>query len=182
MQQQVQTGFEVGNGAAINVELGYIPDFVMVFNVTDGDLLTMGFLNDQVIPFSSGGTNEIEAGDKVIGATSGAEAIVKEVKLYSGSWAGGDAAGFLIVGRDSIVGTFQSEAIYAEDSAATDDATATANVTHSIASAAAVATASGNAAVTAYAGSSGSASKGFTIGSTVAEEAKLLRWVAFRDG
>lgn len=180
--QTVKVGITVGNGAAINVELGWIPDYVRVLNATDGDLITEAFPNDEVIPFSSGGTNEIAAGDTITGATSGATAVVDEVLLYSGSWASGDAAGFFVVKRDNIVGTFGSENVYGEASGATNDATVTANVTHSAAIAAAVSGATGNSALSGYVGASGSASKGFTIGSTVAEEAKLLRWVAFRDG
>lgn len=177
--KQFRAGVTVGNGAAINIELGWIPDFALVYNATDGDLITAGFLNDQVIPFSSGGTNEIEAGDTIIGATSGARATVKQVLLYSGSWAGGDAAGFFVVDRDMIKGTFSAENVGLEEGG--NDATVTANVTHSYAIAATVAGKTGNDALAPYAGSPGSNAKGFTIGSSVAEEAKLLRWVAFRE-
>lgn len=179
--QQFMSGETVGNGAAINVELGWIPDLVIVNNVTDGDLMTIGYPNRWAIPFSGGGTNELAAGDTITGATSGATAIIKSVLLYSGSWAGGDAAGFFIVERDNLTGTFGSENVVGEASGATDDATVTANVTHSVASAAAVAGATGNAAISAYTGSAATYAKGFTIGSTVAEEAKLLRWAAWRN-
>lgn len=179
--KQFISGEEVGNGAAINVELGWIPDFVIVTNVTDGDKITMGYPNRMAIPFSSGGTNEIAAGDLITGATSGAKATVSKVLLYSGTWAGGDAAGFFIIERDSLTGTFGSENVFGEAAAATNDATVTANVTHSVDIDTEVAGATGNAAISGYAGSAASAAKGFTIGSTVAEEAKLLRWTAFRN-
>lgn len=179
--KQFISGEEVGNGAAINVELGWIPDLVVVTNVTDSDKITVGYPNRMAIPFSSGGTNEIAAGDVITGATSGATATVAKVLLYSGSWAGGDAAGFFIVERDSLTGTFASENVFGEASGATNDATVTANVTHSVDIDTEVAAATGNAAISGYAGSAGSAAKGFTIGSTVAEEAKLLRWTAFRN-
>lgn len=176
----ISTDIEVGNGAALDVQLGYIPDFVMLFNATDGDLITTAFLA-WIVPFSSGGTNEIQAGDTIIGATSGARARVRKVLLYSGSWAGGDAAGFLVLSEGSLVGTFGSEAIYASDSAAVDDATATANVVHNVAIAAAAAGATTTSAISRLEGVAGTTSKGFTIGSVIAEEAKLLRWVAFRN-
>ncbi len=177
MQGQIKVGYHVGNGAAINVELGFIPDWVKVYNVTDGDLITEAFLGPhQVVPFSSGGTSTIAAGNTITGNTSGATARVVEVLQYSGTFAGGDAAGFLVV--EMLSGTFGSETI--KLSGGTDDATVTANVTHSVATAAAVAGATGNAAITRYVGSAGSAKQGFTIGSTVAEEAKLLRYVAVR--
>jgi hypothetical protein len=59
------------------------------------------------LAFTSGGTTEILAGNIVQGATSGATAIVRRVIVTSGTWAGGDAAGRLIVNTQS--GTFQSE-------------------------------------------------------------------------
>lgn len=182
MKGMIKRDYLVGNGAAQNIELGWIPDYVRVINVTDGDLITEGYLGggNQVVPFSGGGTTEVAVGDTITGATSGAKATILKVLEYSGTWAGGDAAGFFVV--DVISGTFQSENVYvsSDSTSGTDDATVTANVTHSVSVGAAAATASGNAAITRYAGSAGSNSKGFTIGSTVAEEAKLLYYVAFR--
>lgn len=178
------SGEVVGNAAAINVEIGWIPDFVQVYNATDGDLITAGFLNRYVIPFSGGGTNELVAGETITGVTNtGVTAVIKEVLLYSGSWAGGDAAGFFIVEFDDQNGTFGSENVTGETAGATDDATVTANVTHGWASAAAIsAEDAGAAGLAPYAGVAESNSKGFTIGATVAEEAKLLRWCAWRNG
>lgn len=177
--QIFKSGETVGNGAAINVELGWIPDLVQIFNATDGDLITVGFPNRWIIPFSSGGTTEIEAGDTITGATSNATAIIKEVLLYSGSWAGGDAAGFFIVERDDLTGTFQSENVDVGDDS--NLATVTANVTHTASIDTEVAGETGNTAISGYVGVAGSNAKGFTIGSTVAEEAKLLRWAAWRN-
>lgn len=178
------SGEVVGNGAAINVEIGWIPDRVEVYNATDGDLLTVGFLNRYVIPFSSGGVVEIEAGDTITGITNTkVTAVVKSVLLYSGTWAGGDAAGFFIVEFDNQNGTFGSEGVSGSASAAANnDATVTVNLTHGFASAAAVSGEdTGNAALLPYAGTTEANSKGFTIGATVAEEAKLLRWAAWRN-
>lgn len=177
MKGQIKSGYLVGNGAAQNISLGWTPDYVVVTNVTDGDKIHEGFIGPhEVVPFSSGGTTEIVAGDTIIGATSGATAIVEEVLLYSGTWAGGDAAGFFVV-RDRS-GTLGSENVYV--GSGTNDATVTAAVTHTVDIDTEVASATGNAAITRYDGSSGSASKGFTIGSTIAEEAKLLRYIAIR--
>ena len=59
------------------------------------------------IAFTSGGTYEVQVGDTVEGATSGATADVAKIDLSSGTWAGGDAAGtFHLVSQS---GTFQSE-------------------------------------------------------------------------
>lgn len=175
-------GVLVGNGAAINVELGWIPDRVEVYNATDGTLVTTGFLSPWVVPFSGGGTTEITAGATIRGATSGATAVVKEVLLYSGTWAGGDAAGFFTLVEGALSGTFGSENVYitSDTTSGIDDATVTVNVVHNLAVAAAAAAATGNSAISRYEGVAGSASKGFTIGSTLAVEAKVLRYSAYR--
>lgn len=174
-------GMTVGNGAALNISLGFIPECVLLYNATDGDLITMAFLN-WVVPFSGGGTTTIAAGDEIKGATSSARARVKQVLLYSGSWAAGDAAGFIELVEGSLVGTFGSENVYVNSDAVTgiDDATVTANVVHNCAISTAAAAATTTSAISRYEGSAGSATKGFTIGSVIAEEAKLLRYIAFR--
>lgn len=59
------------------------------------------------VSFTSGGTTVIAEGNTVTGATSAATAVVKRVVLISGSWAGGDAAGRLIL--SSQTGTLQAE-------------------------------------------------------------------------
>lgn len=172
----IRTGYLVGNGAAQNVELGWIPELVIITNATDGDVISIGHIGpDQIVPFTSGGTTEIVAGDKIEGATSGAKAWVKEILSYSGSWAAGDIAGFMVV--EMISGTFESENVFV--GAGTNDATVTANVTHSVSIDTEVATVTGTSAITPYVGASGAA-KGFTAGAVICEEAKLLRYVAFR--
>jgi hypothetical protein len=179
MSNKFKSGITVGNGAAINIECGFIPDLVHVLNATDGDLITCAFANDMVIPFSSGGTTEIAVGGTITGATSGATAVISQVLLYSGTWAGGDAAGFFVAKRQNITGTFGSENV--DVGTDTNQATVTVQVAHSFSISGDVASATGNDAVSAYVGST-SNSEGFTIGSSVAEEAKLLRWAAWRDG
>lgn len=180
--ESFKSGEAVGNAAAINVELGWIPDRVEVYNATDGTILTVAFPNRMVIPFSGGGTNVIAAGTKITGVTSAATAIIAAVLIYSGTFAGGDAAGFFVVERQHIVGTFQSENIIGEASGASDDATVTVQVTHGYNVDTEVAAAnSGVTALIAYVGVASSNAKGFTIGSTVAVEAKLLRWTAWRN-
>lgn len=59
------------------------------------------------ISFGSGGTFEVEEGDTITGATSGATAVVERIQLTSGSWAGSDAAGWFILSGQT--GTFQGE-------------------------------------------------------------------------
>ena len=179
--ESFKSGRVVGNGAAINVELGWIPDRVEVYNHTDGDKLTTGFLNTWVIPFSGGGVAEIAAGDTITGLTNtGVTAIISEVLLYSGTFAGGDAAGFFIVHRDDQDGNFGSENVEVNDSG-NDDATITVNVIQCYSTDVDVGGETGDTALAGYVGVSESNSKGFTIGATVAEEAKLLVWSAWRN-
>lgn len=169
-------GLLLGTGAAINVSLGFIPTRVTLANLTDGDLVTDAFLT-QAIAFTSGGVATIAVGDKITGATSGATASVRQVLLISGSWAGGDAAGWFIV--DKVVGTFASENV--KLAGGTNDATVTAVQTINLATSTAVAAATGNSAISRYAGVDGSAAPGFTIGSTISESGKLLHYDAYRE-
>lgn len=62
---------------------------------------------DKAIFFTSGGTYVTKVGDTIVGATGAATAYVEAVVLESGSFAGGDAAGWLYLSNQ--VGTFQSE-------------------------------------------------------------------------
>ncbi|WP_022727222.1 hypothetical protein [Fodinicurvata sediminis] len=59
----------------------------------------------------AGGNSAISVGDVVEGTISGTTATVMDVVIDSGSWAGGDASGHLILADQ--VGTFQSELINA---------------------------------------------------------------------
>lgn len=59
------------------------------------------------LAYTSGGTYEVAPGDVIVGASSGASAMVADAGLSSGTWAGGDAAGtFVLVNQ---VGTFELE-------------------------------------------------------------------------
>ncbi len=62
------------------------------------DWATLGF---------DAGTTEIERGHTITGGTSGATAVVDQVTVASGSWAGNDAAGSLIL--KNITGTFAND-------------------------------------------------------------------------
>jgi hypothetical protein len=182
MSGHVRHGLTVGNGATLNVELGFVPVFVMLFNMEDGDLITTAQLR-WVVPFSGGGTTEVAAGARIKGATSNATAIVQEVLLYSGTWAGGNAAGYFVVQEGSLTGTFQAENIFidSDETSGSDDATVTANVVHNIAiAAAATKVLAGTSAISRLDGTAGTSGKGFTIGSVIAEEAKLLFYIAFQ--
>ncbi|MGE0719479.1 MAG: hypothetical protein AB7P02_28815 [Alphaproteobacteria bacterium] len=51
----------------------------------------------RIVSFDSGGTTQIQVGDTLTGASSGATGFVLRVDLFSGTWAGGDAAGELTI-------------------------------------------------------------------------------------
>ncbi|MEM7709189.1 MAG: hypothetical protein AAF264_00210 [Pseudomonadota bacterium] len=185
MKPTFTTGYLVGTGSEQNVPIGFAPDWVKVVNVSDSTSVYEGYIGPYVvIPFSSGGTEEIKVGQKITGLTSGATATVREVLLGSGSFTAGSAAGFLVVHLEN--GTFTGEGIRAGDGT-TDVGTITAAVTHTIsvtdsgAGATDVAAATGNAAITPYAGEAGGDPAGFTIGSTISANGKLLRYVAARN-
>lgn len=180
---QITTGFLRGTGAAVNVELGWVPDFVMVVNLTDGDKVHMNAIK-QVIAFTSGGTDEIKAGDKLHGNTSDATATIDQVIVDSGTWAGGDAAGWLIIDRTTLVSNFQGETAYREDIDSDGDDKVTLSAAEDQdgididTEVAATTTDATNCY--AYSGSAASNAKGFTVGATVSVNAKLLFYVAIR--
>lgn len=185
MKGIIKSGSFTGTGAAVNVELGWIPTSVEVYNATDGTPFQVAYLS-WVLPFSSGGTAVIAAGSTIRGATSRATALVDAVQIASGSFAAGTAAGHLILQEGSLVGTFGSENIVVTNlssgTVGTDDATVTVNVVHNCAiTSAAAAVAAGTSAVSRYEGATASTGKGFTVGSALAVAAKLIRWRAFRD-
>lgn len=60
-----------------------------------------------LLNFDSGGLVEVEAESQAVGQTSGATGRVLLVVLTSGTWAGGDAAGYVIF--YNVSGTFQDD-------------------------------------------------------------------------
>lgn len=180
---QVATGFLRGTGAALNVELGWIPDFVLTINLTDGNKIFANALR-KVVAFTSGGTDEIKAGDKLHGNTGDATAIIQQVIVDSGTWAGGDAAGWFVLEAASLSGNFEAETAYREDvdSDGDDKVTLSAAEDQDGVDIDTEVTATTTAAtnITEYVGSSGSNAKGFTLGATVSTNAKLIYFVALR--
>lgn len=190
---QIRHGFVLGTGSAITVELGFIPDWVIAMNVTDGDIWHMG-VRQRVMAFTSGGTTEIVAGMILQGATSTAvRCKVEQVILVSGTWAGGDAAGYFLFTELNENGTFGSENVdLLDDETATVEkggsvetsnvATVTAQSelgnSDSDTAVAAVTPANG---ITPYKGSAASAARGFTMGSNISESGKLIAYLAIRS-
>lgn len=175
-----KVGFIHGTGADQNVSLGWIPDWARVVNLTDGDKIYENWLA-KVIAFTSGGTTVIKAGDTITGLTNtGVTGKIRQVILDSGSWAGGDAAGWFIFDIFGLVGDFGSENAEVNDSG-TNDVTVAVQDSDGIDIDTEVAgTTSDDTTITAYAGST-TAGAGFKIGATVSENGKLLGFVAIRN-
>ena len=184
----IRCGYIHGTGAAINVEIGFVPDYVRISNLTDGDLVTEGFLK-RIIVFTGGGTTQIKNGEWLKGVTSGAKARIQEVILDDvGSWSAGTAAGFFICDPEEVTGTIVSENMqrYATEpgsaAATTDSVTVVVDVEFGLAIAAAVAGESTLAAqVIAYIGTEAVRRKGFTLGSTLSETRRLMFYLAIAN-
>lgn len=186
MLPSIKTGFVLGTGAALTVSLGWVPDYVRVINVTDGDKIHE-WVRSRFCAFTSGGTTEVVAGDTLEGATSGVRVTVDQVILVSGTWAGGDAAGFFVFREYQETGTLGSENV---DLLERGDGSGTSQTNVAGVSAqtekAQVDTDTEVAAVasngiTPYVGASASAAKGFTLGTNVSESGKVLAYIAIRQ-
>lgn len=185
-------GFLIGTGAARNVELGFVPSWVRVVNLTDGDALYEGPVA-QAIGFDSGGGDasnprEIKAGMKVHASDDGWEGIVGQLVLNTGSWAGGNATGWIVFEPGSLEGAANiadNDTIRATehvDTKGTGDWGTVAGgglTIAGVAVAAAVAKAAAATSITPYFGSHASGAKGFTIASTISEDGKLLGYQAW---
>lgn len=90
--------------AALNLNVG--PVVKAVQKVTPSSPVVNTFTAGYTLG-GAGAAHEILAGEEIVGATSGATALVKTVTLTSGSWSAGTAAGALVI-TDQI-GTFQAE-------------------------------------------------------------------------
>ena len=190
MVPQIKKGFVLGTGSAITIELGFIPDFVWVFNAEAATEINYWWLRQRMCAFTSGGTHEIVAGDILQGATNtNVRAKVEQVLLESGTWAGGDAAGWLLWHEDNENGTFGSENVDLLDDAATvalgggidDDNVAAVSaqsekLNYDLDTEMALVT--GNATITPYKGVAGSNARGFTIGSTISVSGEVLGYLA----
>lgn len=184
----VRHGSLVGAGAAVNVVVGFYPKRVDVFNLTDGTVAAIGFPNI-LIAFNTGVLAPAAANNgvgyanfKIKGATSGAVAKVKDVILVSGTFAGGNAAGFFVCDTDEVVGTFQTENYTLSSSPlAQVDGACVVQTEDSVYQSAALGyvKGAGNTLIQSY--YSATLGKGFTIGSTIAANAKRLKWTAWRD-
>ncbi len=120
---------EKGNATVENTMEVTVSGFV-AYGASDPTVVSEQILADIIEAFTgtewtltfSGGSEEVEVGDTITGATSGATGYVVDVDLTSGSWLGGDAAGTLTIRRASgdIQGGFTSGEVISEAGAASE--------------------------------------------------------------
>lgn len=184
-------GFIIGTGAARNIELGFVPSWVRIVNLTDADKVYEGPIAE-AIAFDDGGTAEITAGMRIDAADDGWRGIVGQVLLASGSWEGGDAAGWIVFEPGTLEGAANignNDVIHASDQAdvkgpATDTDVAAAGlvavgVEHDPTNTTDGSKMDPESGLTAYYGSHASAARGFSISAAISEDGKLLGYQAW---
>ena len=177
-----RAGFIHGTGADLEISIGWIPDYVRVVNLTDGDKIHENWLG-KVIAFTSGGTTEIKRGDTITGLTNtGVYGKIKQVILDSGSWAGGDAAGWFIFDADEIVGSFGSENAEVNDSGTNDVTVALQDEDGIDIDTEVAGTTTDDTTISSYKGDGDLGyPPGFKIGATISENGKLLGYLAVKN-
>lgn len=179
----VRMGFIHGTGNALDIEIGFVPQYVRITDWTNGNIITEGF-GQRIVVYTSL-SKTIKPGAYIKGITSGATARVNQNIIDSGTVAGGDAAGWLICDVEEVVGTLQTENCQIYDSvpgiaaAATDEITIVVDTELGTAIAAAVTSLTTAATqANAYGGTEAARRKGFTIGATVSVNGALLHYFA----
>jgi hypothetical protein len=82
MMGQTKVGTYTGTGAAINVQIGFVPDYLRIVNITDGDYTMEWF-------------NGMAAGTSIDTAAAVATNAADGITAYNGT-RGGDGAGFTV--------------------------------------------------------------------------------------
>ncbi len=182
----VRSGFVHGTGNALNVEIGFVPDYLRLVDITNGDIITEGYFK-RIVVFTSLSV-AISVGNYIKGATSGATARVNQVIIDTGTVAGGDAAGWLICDPFEVVGTLETEEaqVYSSkpgpNAAATDHLDIVVDIEEGNNIAAAVVQVTTAATqVTAFEGTEATLRKGFTMGATVSIVNVLFHYFAMAN-
>jgi hypothetical protein len=92
------------------LRISAILDIRMKYDGGSGDYSSTTNESTGVIDFD-GGSSEIEPGDTITGATSGATAYVEDVLLTSGSWGSSNAAGTLVLSSISVTAFQNNETL-----------------------------------------------------------------------
>lgn len=179
MKGQIQTGAFKGTGAAVNVSLGYIPSMVRVFNARGATEFIVDWPGLPILGFDSGST-EIRPGDVLADASAGGSFTVASITLTSGTWAGGDAAGWMeIIGEAGTITNNNALNLRAGENraAVSDVATIDGSVNYFDIDTDTEVGTPASRAVTAYLGTT-TAAKGFTIAAGFSVSGEWTRWVA----
>ena len=192
-------GFIRGTGAARNIELGFVPSWVRLINLTDADMIFEGPVAE-AIAFDGGGntahdTREIKAGDMIHASDDGWHGTVKQVILSTGSWAAGTAAGWIVFEGGTLEGVSSiadNDTIYVRPQAGAKGSADAATVNGAGLTTVTVQLdptnttdankmdpAGTNEHIKPYYGAEGSKARGFTLESAVCESAKLLAFQAW---
>lgn len=196
--QAMHHGFHLATGGPDNIQVGFIPDVVELYSVGRAVPVINVWIRMKFCAFTSGGTYEVKAGDTLQGATAvGVRAEVQKVYLTSGTWAGGDAAGYFLWQDFNQNGSFGSENVdvLSEGGSLSGGGVGTANVatvaaqtelgnfvlagnaTPASTSYTVVTPANG---IQPYSGTDGANSEGFTITATLATAGEIWFWRATR--
>lgn len=185
MPLQMKQGAFTGAGAAVNIVCGFIPGFVVLTNPrgsTETVTIWDGF---STLGFDSG-SEEILPGDVLQDASASGTFEVVSVTLESGSWAGGDAAGFMeIIGESGTITNNNNLNRLAANppgpvrEAASNVATINGSVVSSDIDIDSEVGTPAARFVVPYRGVAGSIAKGFTIAAGMAVSGERIRWTAF---
>lgn len=181
MKGHIARGVLKGSAAAVNVSVGFVPDLVILTNPRgSAETLVIG-AGYPILGFDSG-SHEIMIGDTMRDATGGGTFTVETITLLSGSWAGGDAAGYMeIAGHTGTIANNNALSIVAREGRAgvADAATIDGTVTVMDMD---IDTEAGTPAavfVKEYDGGS-EASKGFTLAAGALPNGEYVKWFAIK--
>jgi hypothetical protein len=196
--QLIATGLHVSGANAANINVGFIPDTVIMMKAAAIPSINV-WCRMKVCAFTGGGTRELVAGDIIQGATSPlVRAQIQKVHVTGGTWAGGNAAGFFFWQDKDQNGVFGAENVNLLDPSSTivdgggilalDVATVTAQAeTFNFAlDSANPATGTALTSVTPangiqpYVGAAGTDAAGFSTTNTLATANDVWFWIAIR--
>lgn len=185
MPLQMKSGVIKGAGAAVNIDCGFIPNLVMLNNARGSAETLTVWDGYSVLGFDSG-SEEILAGDMLQDASASGTFEVVSVTLLTGSWAGGDAAGFMEIVGDTGTITNNNELNRVAANPPGPVRTAASGVATIDGSVVPfdidIDTEVGTPAsrfVVPYRGVAGTTAKGFTIAAGAAVSGEYVRWTAF---
>lgn len=178
----IARGVVLGGGAAVNVECGFEPDFVMLSNSRGSAETLVFYMGNPVLKFDSG-SYEIVAGDKLKDATAGGTFTVVSVALTSGSWDGGDAAGWMEIKYVSGTVTNNNNLDLVERETrggALNVATIDGSITYSDTDTDTEVGTPAAVFVSEYAGASAANAKGFTLAAGALPSGEFVWWMAVK--